>query len=117
MTDEEAQVFVRLKFSNMLDVVSAFMEAIGAPRDHRTGQSNTNVIREGVKKWIAQGCPERLCMTSEDVDFFIKLKYGSIRDAYYYWVNTPPGTQHNLSEEELIRIIDFIPELPDKFDK
>ncbi len=38
---------------------------------------------------------------TESVEIMLKLKFGTIADAYKHWFNTPYDKKHGLTEDEL----------------
>ena len=118
MTEKDAELFLTLKFSSMDDIMVAFDNAIGVPHGHLRGTSaHHDMVRTGIMKWVEQGCPDKMDIADEDVDFFLKLKFGGLQEAYNHWVRTPPGNPHGLTEKELAIVMDYIPESTESVDK
>ena len=105
MTEEQAQLFLTLKFTTIPEVVAAFTKAINAPKGY-TFEISTDTVMKGIGYWVEQGAPETITITKDNVEFFLIIKFGSTEKAYYYWVNNP---NHNLSDIELETVMDYIP--------
>lgn len=105
MTDNEIELFLTLKFSNLGEVVDAFKEAINAPVGYTVLGSSSNDIMDAIGEWVEQGAPKELEIPDDKVALFLNLKFGSLKKAYYYWQNNP---DNNLSKAELNMVMDYV---------
>lgn len=104
MTDDEVQLFLSLKFPNIGQAVQAFKKAINAPE--KVPVDNIMVL---LSMWTEQGAPETFEVSEEIAERVLVLKYGSISNAYYNWVNLPPNAYSRLSINELRIVVDYVP--------
>ena len=109
MTDDEVELFISLKYANMDAVLTAFRRAINVPDGYLIKHANFGAVSKGVHKWVEQGCPEHMDIAQEDTEFFLRVKFGSLANAYWWWHNTPAGNDHNLSKFELNAVLDYVP--------
>jgi hypothetical protein len=110
LTEEEAELFLTLKFGTQDRVMEAFDNAIGLPWGYlRRSGGQADIVAKGIHKWVEQGCPDTMDIANEDVEFFLELKFGSVQEAYFHWVRTPPGYPHGLTEKELAMVVDYVP--------
>lgn len=107
MTDEDAEMMLSLKFKDMEEVIAAFKEAIRIPKGH-ISDPTSDQIRAGVLEWVKMGMPDEIIIPDNLVEIFLTIKFGSPKQAYYFWVNTPPGVEHNLSDSELKYVMDYV---------
>ena len=110
MTDKDIELFLTLKYSDMQQVVEAFKKAICIPKGHLVKDADLKLVQQGIKEWVEAGAPRDFIIPKDRVEFFLKIKFGSLKDAYYFWINTPPGVENGLTEDELKMVMDYIPE-------
>ncbi len=101
MNDEQIELFLNLKFSNMKEVLDAFAEATDVP----TNAFSEDVIKI-IDEWATQGAPKKLNITDGNVIVLLKAKFGSIKKAYDHWISFPQT--HGLSDIELQIVMDYI---------
>lgn len=107
MTDDDVQLFLTLKFSSIGEVVEAFKKAIHVPKGH-VCEIPDATIQRALKEWVKAGAPQDMTIPEDLVEFFLIVKFGSVKNAYYYWVNTPPGVPHGFSDDELKVVMDYV---------
>jgi hypothetical protein len=108
MTDDEVEVFLSMKFgmNNATEVVNKFKTAFDI--HGREGAASDETVQAAVRLWAEHGAPEKFEVTETTAPFMLKLKFGSLKKAYAYWVNLPRNTHSGLSEHELKLIIDYV---------
>jgi hypothetical protein len=82
MTDDDVELYLTLKFSSIAETMMAFRKAIGYPDGHIAVKINTDWTVRGIHLWTEQGCPEVMDIDPIDAEFFLKIKFGSVRAAY-----------------------------------
>lgn len=109
MTDDDIQIFLTLKYSSMDECLHAFKQAIGYPRYEGLPYKIPNeVIMAGIKAWVEAGAPRKMDIPEDKTEFFLKLKFGNLKNAYDYWIAC--GKQPNyLSDNELKIVMDYVP--------
>ncbi len=109
--DKDLELYLTLKFNTIDHATMAFKKAIHEPPGFLIKNPTVNeYVVTGIRKWVEQGCPDKLDIASDDTELFLIIKFGSLAAAHQWWVSTPPGTGHGLRDAELEMILDYIPD-------
>jgi len=109
VTEDEQQVFLSLKYSSIGEVITAFEVAVNMP-----GVRTVENVPPLLNLWCEQGCLETLDVTKDNAEMVLIWKYGSVFNAYHYWINLPPGMYTRLTMHELRLVVDHVPEKKDE---
>jgi len=105
MTDADVQLFLTLKFSSMPELVDALRYAVGVGPLHSATDAAVNEV---LKEWAIQGCPEKIVIPDNKASLFLCFKFGTVKQAYEYWVSVAPGEPHGLCDAELTIVMDYV---------
>lgn len=108
MTDEEMQTFLALKFNDITHVVDTFRTAIQHPPYRLPYPISNKTIMNGIRVWVEAGAPKHLDIPDHQVEFFLKVKFGSVKNAYDYWLKCGTNLPNFLTEKEEKLVIDYV---------
>ena len=111
MTDDEMHMYIKLKFGGIGQLVSAFRQALRLPPrpSAKWPSPNENDLWSLLKIWIEHGSPEEFDVTENILELTLRVKFGSLKNAYEFWVANGEESEKYLSPLEQKAVIDYTP--------